>query len=540
MTMLDELRVANLALIAEAHLEPGSGLIALTGETGAGKTLLLGALRLLRGDQARSDRIGPAGDEARVDGRFLLDDAELTVARRVGEGRSRAYLDGVMCPARILGERLAPVVEIVAQHEHIGLTKEATVRAIVDGGLDAEGLEAARAYGIAFRTHRDLTADLAALGGDRRALERELDLARHQASEIAGSGFHPGDDEALTLRLGRLRHAEEIAAGLAEAHRLLTDGGGSTETLGSAVEALRSVARHDPTLTDVLDELEAATAAVGDVALDVRRAADQLDHDPDALEDLERRAAQLGDLRRKYGATLGEVLAYGREAGARADGLERLLENAETLTAEIERAAVAVAAAADRLSAARRRATKGIEESAAAHLRDLGFRNPVVHFAFRRREPSAAGTDGIELRFASDAGLEPGPVGRVASGGELSRLVLAIRLAAGGAEAPVLAFDEIDAGIGGATALAMGQKLADLALGRQVFVVTHLPQVAAYADAHFVVERREAVATVRPVTGDARIAELTRMLGGLPESDRGRGHAAELIAVAAAHRGITA
>ncbi|HSG78520.1 MAG TPA: DNA repair protein RecN [Acidimicrobiia bacterium] len=534
--MLDELRVANLALIAEAHLEPGPGLIALTGETGAGKTLLLGALRLLRGDPARSDRIGPAGDEARIDGRFILDDAEVTVARRVAEGRSRAYLDGAMCPARLLGERLAPVVEIVAQHEHIGLTREATVRSIVDGGLDHEGAEAAATYRAAYGAHRELTADLAALGGDRRALERELDLARHQSAEIAGAGFGPGDDEVLATRLGRLRNAEEIAAGLAETHRLLADGDGSDETLGSAVEALRSAARHDPSLTGVLEALEAAAAAVGDVALDVRRAAEELDHDPGALQDLERQAALLGDLRRKYGADLDEVLAYGREAAARADSLERLLENAETLEAEIDRAAAAVAAAAERLSAARRRAAKGLEEAAAAHLRDLGFRNPVVRFSFRSRESSASGADAIDLLFASDAGLEPGPVGRVASGGELSRMVLAIRLAAGGAEAPVLAFDEIDAGIGGATALAMGQKLADLALGRQVFVVTHLPQVAAFADAHYVVERHDAVATVRMVAGDERIGELTRMLGGLPESDRGRGHAAELIAVAAEHR----
>lgn len=535
--MLDELRVTNLGLIAETHLEPGPGLIALTGETGAGKTLLLGALRLLRGDAARSDRIGPAGEEALVEGRFLLPDGgEITVTRRVAEGRSRAYLDGSMCPAHVLTDRLSPLVEIVAQHEHIALGREAAVRSIVDGHLDAEGRDAAAEFSTAWSAQRALQADLDALGGDRRALERELDLARHEAAEIAAAGFRPNDDQDLKTRLERLRHAEEIAAALGETHRLLNDADGAGDQMGVALDVLRGAARHDPRLTGPLEALEAASSAVSDVVLELRREAEDLDHDPAALAELEQRAAVLGDLRRKYGSDLSEVLAYGAAAATRAQAIEQLLQRADSLSGELEQATVRLGAAAEHLSAARRRAAKDLEGTAAMHLRDLGFGDPIVRFELSAKQPTASGADRIDLRFASDAALTPGPVARVASGGELSRLVLAIRLAAGGTEVPVLVFDEIDAGLGGATALAMGQKLAALAGERQVLVVTHLPQVAAHADTHFVVERSGTVAQIRRVEGQDRLAELTRMLGGLPESDRGRDHAAELLAVATAHR----
>jgi DNA repair protein RecN (Recombination protein N) len=192
--------------------------------------------------------------------------------------------------------------------------------------------------------------------------------------------------------------------------------------------------------------------------------------------------------------------------------------------------------AGEALTTARRRAAKSFSEAAAGHLAELGFRDPVVRLTVEPGDPGPHGRDRVRLLFASDSALEPGPVGRIASGGELSRLVLAVNLAAGVADAPVVAFDEIDAGIGGSAALAMGRKLADLARGRQVLVVTHLPQVAAFADSHFVVERSDTSAGVRRVEGSERLAELTRMLGGLPESERGRDHAAELVDIASAHR----
>lgn len=535
--MLDELLVENLGLIATARLEPGPGLVALTGETGAGKTLLLGALRLLRGDQARSDRIGPNGPEARVEGRFLLaDGSELTVGRRVAEGRSRAYLDGTMTPARALEERLDGVIEIIGQNEHVTLARESTVRMLVDAVLDEPGRAARDAYTGAWANHRRLLEDRAALGGDRHALERELDLALHQSREIETAGFTAGEDDELAERLSRLRHAEEIAAAVTEAHAALADEAAAADRIGEVVEALRRVARHHAGVAHLEERVSALAAEISEAAGELRNLGDAVEHDPELLEQAERRMALLGDLRRKYGDTLDEVLAFREDAARRAEEIRQLLQRAESLSAELDDSGAALATTAAELTESRRTAAASLASGARAHLLELGFRDPVLQIEVHPDDPGQSGADRLELLFASDAELTAVSVGRVASGGELSRLVLAIRLAGGVADVPVVAFDEIDAGVGGSTALAMGAKLADLAAERQVLVVTHLPQVAAFADTHFVLERSATTATVRRVEGEERLGELTRMLGGLPESERGKGHAAELVAVAAEHR----
>jgi len=518
---------------SQRELLPGE---AVDIETGAGKTLLLGALRLLRGDNARTDRIGPAAAEARVDGRFLTDDGELTVGRRVTPARSRAYVDGTMSPAGVLAERLAGVIEIIGQHEHITLSRDRAIRGIVDAALDASGVECLAGYREAWSARQALLADQETIGGDRRTLERELDLARHQAREIDAAGFEAGEDNQLASNLGRLRHAEEIAEALALAHGSLGEDG-AADSLGSAVDAVRSAAVHDPGLEALTQRLEAAAQEVTATAADLRRTAESLEHDPAVLEEAEQRMAVLGDLRRKYGDTLAEVLEYGDAAAAKATNLATLLERSDSLAKELEAADAAIGAAAETLSEARRQAAKHLSSIAGGHLKELGFQDPIIDISVEPATPGPSGGDKVKLLFASDAALEPAPVGRIASGGELSRLVLAIHLAAGVADVPVVAFDEIDAGIGGSTALAMGRKLADLSTGRQVFVVTHLPQVAAFADVQYVVERDGPVASVRKVEGDDRIAELTRMLGGLPESEQGRSHAAELVGLANQHRG---
>jgi DNA repair protein RecN (Recombination protein N) len=534
--MLDELLVENLGLIARARVEPGAGLVAVTGETGAGKTLLLGALRLLRGDAARSDRIGPAGPETRVEGRFVAGEEEIVVARRVEEGRSRAYLDGSMVPLRVLEERLRGVVEIVAQHEHVALGRETALRPIVDGALDEAGRTALVAYGAAWERWQGVRADQVALGGDRRALERELDLTRHQAREIAAAGVISGEDRSLAEQAERLRHAQEIAEALSAAHAALSADGGVADSLGEVVAGLRRAAGFDQELQEPAGRAAALAEEAADLAADLRRRGEEVEHDPGALDAAQQRLAVLTDLRRKYGETLDEVLAFGEASRRRAETVAGLLERADSLAHEAAGAEAAVAGRGAELAAARTAAGERLAAAAEGHLRELGFRSPVLRVTVAAAAPGRSGADRLELLFASDAELEPGPVARVASGGELSRLVLAVHLAAGVGEAPVVAFDEIDAGIGGATALAMGEKLAALAVGRQVLVVTHLPQVAAFADTHLVVDREGSRATVRRVEGEERLGELTRMLGGLPASERGRGHAAELVEAAAGRR----
>ncbi|MBT8211783.1 MAG: DNA repair protein RecN, partial [Acidimicrobiia bacterium] len=360
---------------------------------------------------------------------------------------------------------------------------------------------------------------------------RELDMARFQAEEIGSAGFAPGDDARLRSDVGRLRHAAEIGEALAEtADRL-----GEAEAGGALSHAAELIARAsglDPSLQPLADQLGEASRLVSELQADVARSFGDISHDPGTLDDAEARVALLGDLQRKYGANLDEVLSFADRTRSRAAEIEALLDSAGELETQRATALDAVSTEGTALSASRRRAADHLAERAVEHLSDLGFSDPVVAIDVSEVDPGPRGIDRIGLVFASTSSLEPGPVSRVASGGELSRLVLSLRLAAGVADAPVIAFDEIDAGIGGATALAAGRKLAALSRGRQVLAVTHLPQVAAFADTHFVVEREGDRATVRRVEGSDRLAELTRMLGGLPESERGREHAAELLELA--------
>lgn len=534
--MLEELLVENLGIITSSRIEPGPGLVAVTGETGAGKTLLLGALHLLRGDAARSDRVGPQGDEARVEGRFAIGGDEVVVARRVGAGKSRAYVDGSMVPAKALAERLDSMVEIVEQHEHVSLGREASLRRLVDGLLDGSGHEAAARYQQAWGRLVALQADRDALGGDLRALARELELARHEAREIAAARLHPGEDVDLKTALVRVRHAAEIIDAVAATAAVIDDEEGALDRLRLALDRIRAARDLDPSLDPFVTRLEAVIAEVDDAIGELRVVAEGIEHDPGALRAMEERAAVLADLKRKYGASVDEVIAYGLEASQRAERLASLAERAETIDAELAAAGAEAAAAGESLAEARRRAGKALTSDALDLLRQLGFRDPLLSIEVTTAPPGPSGADRLSLSFASTSSLTPGPVARVASGGELSRLVLAVRVAAGVADAEVVAFDEIDAGVGGATALAMGELLARLAAGRQVLVVTHLPQIAAFADSHYVVERVGDAAMVRRVDGEERITELSRMLGGIEDSAQGKGHASELLALAGSRK----
>lgn len=534
--MLDELSVANLGIIESATIEPGPGLVAVTGETGAGKTLLLGALRMLRGDSTRNDRIGPHGDDARVEGRFVFDDEEVVAARSLGSNRSRAYLDGAMVPAKNLAERFENLVEIVAQHEHVTLGRESSLRRVVDGLLAAGDEDLKAAYISAYRTLADLEAEAAELGGDERTLAREMDLLRHQANEIDAAAPTTAEETELTSRLRRLRHAGEIAASMSQALDSLDEEGNANDLLRSALDDLRAAAKLDPELDTLARRLESSIADAESIAADTRDALALLDLDPGAATSAEERAAVFADLKRKYGASIDEVLQYGADAAERAAALEYSLGRVESISAEIAAARQVAVDAGRALADARRRAGSALIDKAVEILVGLGFRSPLLELRIAEAEPGPAGADRIELAFASDTSLTPGPVAKVASGGELSRLVLAIRVAAGVADAPIVAFDEVDAGVGGSTALAMGEQLAALAGTGQVLVVTHLPQVAAFADRHFVVDRSGPTATVRQVDGPERLAELARMLGGMEESERGKLHAEELLELAAARR----
>jgi DNA repair protein RecN (Recombination protein N) len=522
--VLDELIVRNLGIIEIASMKPGSGLVVVTGETGAGKTMLVGALQLLAGDQARSEIVGSEGDAAVVEGRFVGEE-EIAIRRQVSrESRSRAYLNGEIATVATLRDRMKDLVDVVAQGDSIALRKDSVIRTILDGVVAAADEKPLDDYRTAWDVLATVEASRRQLGGDSRALERERELVAFQVKEIESANFAPGDDAVLIARAGRLRHVEELSEFLGGSRSMLESAG---EALGEAVGFLRKAVELDPSVS--VGTAEELQSLASELSAELRSNLDDLPHDTAELEMVDQRLSLLSALKRKYGADLDEVLAFGRKASQRLDQLAHLLDRADEVEADYITALHDVEKVGGRLTDARRRAAAVVEKDTVGHLRDLGFSTPQLEFSFAPRTPFASGCDRIELLFASDERLTVGPIGRVASGGELSRLVLALRLAAGADDVPVVVFDEIDAGVGGATALALGEKLAELAKTRQVLCVTHLPQVAAFADDHFVVRREGANAKVVKLNEEEQLEELSRMLAGLTASERGREHARELL-----------
>jgi DNA repair protein RecN (Recombination protein N) len=530
--MLDEITVSNLGLIEGASLVIGDGLTVVSGETGTGKTLMLGALRLLRGDHATKDVIGPHGNVTDVSALVTIDGDDIVVRRTVDQSRSKAYLDGQISPAKVLTESLAEHIAIVGQHDQHLITNARGVRSLVDRCLDAEGRSTLSRYRDAWTTYSDISNLLDELGGDTRVLERDLETLRFQIKEIDDAGFVAGDEERLRTRAARLRSAVELGDELNTALSSLNSES-VNDSLATAIHAVERAARIDVSLHESLGQAKDVASLLGDVVADLSRYAADLSNEGEELPSLESRLADLGQLKRKYGDTVEDILTFRKDADAEITRVADLISRATDLDAAMSAAESALADAGTALRFARDHAAGRLARAAVEHLKDLGFSDPLVEIAVTGREPTATGADHLEILFASDNTLNPAPISAVASGGELSRLVLALTVGAGGAEAAVVAFDEIDAGVGGMTALAMGEKLAALARGRQVICVTHLPQVAAYGDHHFVVSRVKTTTTVEAVFGNDRVKEISRMLAGLGDSDTGQKHAEELLSRAA-------
>jgi DNA repair protein RecN (Recombination protein N) len=530
--MLEELVVSNLGLIRSASVEFSRGLTVVTGETGTGKTLMLGALRLLVGASAPKGMIGPHGDSIDVSCLLVNGDEETTLRRTVGAHRSKAYLDGGLATAGALADATAGRIAIVGQHDQHTITSSAGVRALVDRRLDAKGHKARAAYLALWADHLALLEEAKELGGDLRALEREAEMLEFQISEIDEARFEVGEEASLRGTVARLRSSETLASEATAALNSLGDGG-ATQYLEAGARSVRRASAIDPTAAEIADRLDRTVEDLSELINELVRYTSELSSDASELDGVEERLALLGTLKRKYGDSIEDILTFHKDASARHENLRHLLESAADIEERIASSMVAVRSAGGTLSKHRTDSASSIAEAATDHLRDLGFSDPVVAIDVADTEPAAHGCDSVTLLFASDRSLNLAPVSSVASGGELSRLVLALTLAAGGAEAAIVAFDEIDAGIGGTTALAMGAKLAALAKERQVICVTHLPQVAAHGSTHLVVARDGTTASVSSVDGELRVEEIARMLAGLGESDTAQQHAVELLERAA-------
>jgi DNA repair protein RecN (Recombination protein N) len=529
--MLVELRVRDLGVIADLTLVLGPGMTALTGETGAGKTLVVEAIELLVGGRADPVLVRPGADEAVVEGRFVAGDSEVVLRRVVPaeSGRSRAYVDGSMATVGALADAGAELVDLHGQHAHQSLLSAAVQRGALDAfaGVDHEPLLEAR------RRLREIDDALSGLGGDARARAREIDLLRFQLEEIAAAGLEdPDEDERLAEEEERLADADAAREAAGLAHASLEDEGGATDSVGTAVAALTG----RPALAEHATRLRALQAELADAAADIRAAGEASEDDPERLAAIRARRDALRSLRRKYGDTLADVLAFAAETARRLDELD----SHETRVAELEaeRAAVAdeAARAAAAVAATRRKHAKRLGKAIEEHLRELALPRARVEVAVDGPDPA----DDVTLLFAANPGEPVLPLTKIASGGELARTMLAARLVLSNAP-PTLVFDEVDAGIGGSAAVAVGRALAALAADHQVLVVTHLPQVAAFADHQVAVTKaevgRRTVASAVALDDAARVLELSRMLSGQPESATARDHAEELLATARATRG---
>lgn len=539
--MLVELAVSDLGVISDLRLVFGPGMTAVTGETGAGKTLVVEAVELLLGARADGSLVRAGGREATVEGRFEAGNEELVLTRVVPiEGRSRAYVNGRMATATELAEIGATLVDLHGQNAHQSLLTPAVQREALDrfGGVDLGPLVDAR------RTLAEIDRQLAGLGGDAGTRAREMDLLRFQLDELSVAGLaDPNEDELLDAEQDDLSAAVANREAAQTAAAMLSVDGPVGDALGVARAALDDRRRFE----QLAARLRSLEAELTDLTHDIRGFGEAMDEDPERLAEIRNRRQLLHDLVRKYGTatvdgpanpatagSLSHVIAYTAEVRDRLADLDSHEGRVGEL--EVRRAAAVeqVAKAESRVGGARRRAAPRLAAAVELHLRQLAMARARVSVDVGD-DPG----DRVTFLLAANPGSEPRPLAKVASGGELARAMLALRLVLTTGP-PVLVFDEVDAGIGGEAARAVGRALARVSADRQVLVVTHLPQVAAFADAQVVVSKRQdddaTVSDIGVVTGADRVVELSRMMTGSPDSTAAREHAIELLAVAEGER----
>jgi DNA repair protein RecN (Recombination protein N) len=560
--VLRELRIENLLLIERAEMRLGEGLNAITGETGAGKTVLARSLDLLMGGKAEARIVRPDAEEAWVEGVFdlppgLLEGPELAelaerlpegaeeivLGRRVSSGgRTSAFVAGRAATAadlKLLGARL---LAFFGQHEHRKLTISSAQLDFLDGFAGEEHLETRRAYREAHRECGRLAAELAELREREGSRERDLDLYRYELSEIEAVAPVPEEREGIAAERERLRHAEGLREAAGAAHAGLAggeeDGGGAAAALAQAEAVLQGAAGLDPALDAIAERVAALGVEIADLGSELRGYAEGVEADPGALAAIEERLEAIDRLERKHGGSVESVLAHSercRAEIARLEGAEERGAEAEAALAEAEARREEFG---ERLSAGRAAAAGPLAEKVAAELEKLSMPGATLEVQLEPH-PDGYGPSGretVELLVAPNPGIEPAPLRDAASGGELSRVMLALSGLGGAANAGTVVFDEIDAGIGGTTARAVGERLRALGTDRQVICITHLPQVASLADSHFRIEKdlegERAVAAVEHLDGEAVVEEIRRMLGGAGSDEAATRHARELLAAA--------
>jgi DNA repair protein RecN (Recombination protein N) len=559
--MLLELRIENLLLIERAELRLGPGLNAITGETGAGKTILAHSFDLLMGGRARSGVVRPGATEAYVEGVFDLPEGlfadpelaelaerlpggstELVIGRRVsGSGRTSAFLGGRSASApdlQLLGSRL---LAFYGQHEHRKLTLASAQLETLDGFAGARHLERRRAYREAHSEVIRLERELERIHEREGARVRDLDLLRFELDEIVEAQPDAGEEEELATERDRLRHAESLREAAAEALAAISgdgEAGGAAEAMGSAEAALGAREGVDPALDILAETATGLRVELQELAGELRGYAEGIEGEPGRLEQVEQRLEVLDRLKRKHGGSIESVLAHAEHCRTEIDAIEGTGEATERLEAELAEAMRVRTDLAGGLSEVRAKSAKRLETRIAKELDQLGMSGAKLEISLEPHPGGFAplGQERVTFQVATNPGMPNSPLRDAASGGELSRLMLALAGQGAPGGAATYVFDEIDAGVGGKTAKAVGERLRALGGERQVLCITHLPQVASMAERHFRIEKSvgsgQATASVEQVDGDELVAEIVRMLGGSDGDEAADRHARELLEAA--------
>jgi DNA repair protein RecN (Recombination protein N) len=556
--MLTQLRIASLGVIDEAVLELGAGFTAVTGETGAGKTMVVSSLGLLLGDKAEVRLIRHGSGRALVEGRITVDDAvtasvdalggelddgELLLTRVLTAARSRALVGGVQVPLGTLGDVVGERITIHGQSEQLRLGSSERQREVLDAFAGPELTQVLADYRAHYTEYRAIAAERAALVAAAHERARELAMLEFGLTEIEKAAPQAGEDAALRAEAKRLQATDDLRAGARAAMVALA---GDDESYGdepnamglvaAGRRALDGIAEDDPDVGVLAGRVAEAGYLLADAAGELASYLAGLDADPARLEWIAERLSALQGLTRRYGDSVDDVLAWGAEAAARASELRGSDDRIETLTAALASLDAELDAEASRLRALRTAAASELKGLVEAELGALALPRASCAFEVTRADRGVAGADHVQLLFSANPGSAPAPLAKVASGGELSRVRLALEVvlaSAEKAEGRTFVFDEVDAGVGGAVALEIGRRLARLARTAQVIVVTHLAQVAAFADRQYVVAKADdgqvTTSGVREVMGEERVGELARMMAGLDGTDAARAHAEELL-----------
>ncbi len=556
--MLQTLRLKNLAVVEEAEVAFGPGLTVLTGETGAGKSILIDALGLLVGGRAETDVIRAGADEAVVEGLFERtdvlrarleehglpdDDEEVSVRRTVGrQGRGRAYVNGALVTVGVLQRLMKGQVDIAGQHEHMALLDDGQHLALVDRFGEVTEGEVARAWAAAWDALRETNAKLDALGGDEGQVAARIDFLKFQLEEIERVAPKPGEDVALDQERRRLASSVKLRGLAGGAEELVsTREGSAVELLGRAVSLAADAEKLDPSLKPAREALERAQSELDEGARGLSRYLSALESDPSRLEEVDERLDAIRRLCRKHAAPLEGVLAKRASLVEELDTLVHRAERRAEVEAERQRVLAAAELAAARLTVERRKAAQRLTRAVMDGLGRLAMGSARFEVELSTAALTASGADALRFLFSANAGEALRPLAKVASGGEASRVMLAMKAALAGSDAAVCSvFDEADAGIGGAVADVVGRLIKDISGHRQVLCITHLPQVAAHADAHLRIEKGEVKGRTRSVVqslepGAPRTRELARMLSGVEVTREALGAAEALLRSALRH-----